>query len=137
METNLYVINYFRAGEVTPMVQSEYADANYTNPTGTYVHMNRLGDGTGIDDIADNNGISIYPNPVKNGQVNIYIAKNKSGTWSYQLTNVMGQTIASAPFTLNGTKATISTEAAKTPGLYYLQLFRHNEKVSVKALSID
>jgi hypothetical protein len=137
MTTQLFTINYYRPGEDTPDVQREYTNAAFAGPATSYVLMNRLPDGTGVADIADEKGISIYPNPVKNGVVNVNIEKNTSGNWSYELINMIGQVVAAAPVPLQGTKATINIGKSNTPGIYYLQLSRNGEKMSVKPLSID
>ena len=137
MVTEFFSINYYRPGEVTPIVQREYTDATYAGTTTTYVHQNRLPDGTGVADIADENGISIYPNPVKNGFVSVHIENDISGAWTYELRNMMGQVVSSERITLRGSRATINLGTSNAPGIYYLQLNRNGEKISVKALSID
>jgi len=136
MTLEIPFINYFRVGEVTPLVQMQFADGSYTNQAFTYVHANRLADPTGIADIADDHGISIYPNPTIDGRVTINIAKNNTGNWEYKLMTTTGQTVMSAPLEVSGGKATLSPTEAIAAGNYFLMLSRNGVPVTVRQLTI-
>ncbi|HTM67396.1 MAG TPA: T9SS type A sorting domain-containing protein [Flavipsychrobacter sp.] len=135
MESYSYYVRYYRAGEITPVVQMSFPDQSYTTPDEALVMTNRLSDPTGIEIITPG-GISVYPNPVNNGVIYADLLDNPTGNWRYELANTLGQKVAAAPLNVKGTQAQIILNETATPGMYYLSLYQNDKKQTVKALMI-
>jgi hypothetical protein len=135
MESYSYYIRYYRAGEVTPLVDMSFSDPAYGTPDDAYVMTSRLSDPTGIDFISSGE-VSIYPNPVNNHVIYANISNNTTGNWRYELVNTLGQKTAAAPLAVKGTQAQIILNEATAPGMYYLSLYRNNERQVVKPVII-
>lgn len=137
METHSFTMYYYRANEVTPLLEMDYPDGSFSTPSAAYAHTNRLTGVTGITDIADKNGISVYPNPVINRSVNINIESPNSATWNYELINAVGQKTGTGNLKLNNNKATIKINSVNMPGVYYLQLYKNGERMKTEILTMQ
>jgi hypothetical protein len=135
METYNYYVRYYRAGEVTPVVEMTFLDPSYATPDEARVMTNRLSDPTGIDFITPG-GISIYPNPVNNHVIYADLLDNPTGNWRYELLNTMGQKVAAAPLNVKGTQAQIILNETTAPGMYYLSLYQNDKKQLVKSVMV-
>jgi hypothetical protein len=70
-------------------------------------------------------GITVYPNPVQNGQVEIAMNEMIAGEYSYRLFNDFGQVVQNGKFTHVGGNATYKIPLIKTitKGTYRLEIF--------------
>jgi predicted lipoprotein with Yx(FWY)xxD motif len=72
--------------------------------------LNEITTSTSVTSISNNISITAFPNPVKN-ELNLQIDNAGSGTYSYQVFDLMGNSIANGNIDVNGpsNKATINT----------------------------
>ena len=90
--------------------------------------------------IADiNTGITIYPNPIKEGKINIQMGNQPTGNYQLSITNNNGQVIYTGMVQNNSTKSTflinLNTKAAK--GIYNLQITTPQNKISTQKLIVE
>ena len=88
---------------------------------------------------AINTGISIYPNPIKEGKINIQMGNQPSGTYHLSLTNNNGQVIYTGTIQNNSNKSNflinLNTKAAK--GIYNLQITTPQNKITPQKLIVE
>ncbi len=124
---------YFRIGEITPLVEIMYSDGSYSSPMTTVVHTDRLPIATSIGDLTYSADISLYPNPVTNGHLNVYLPA--VGNWTYQLINTSGQTTLSGSLLSDGTSSKIDL-GNMTPGVYFMRLSHENNTPTVHSIVV-
>lgn len=99
---NAYYQNYYRAEEITPLAQVNYANASFSKPTSATTNVQNLY--TGIENITNNINMAVYPNPSK-GIYNFQIVNNYQLMANNQIDiyNVLGEKVYSlTPTTLAG-----------------------------------
>jgi uncharacterized membrane protein len=87
-----------------------------------------------------NNSISIYPNPVKNKQLNLQIANVKKGEYNLTLTANNGSIVYSTKIIIENNNTSIAKNIhlpeQLTSGIYIVNMsgnnFVHSEKVIVE-----
>ena len=136
--TSRYEYEFYRAGELMPLMQAIYRDSSFAANKMDYmhVHKNRLSPQS-VSDLNYENGISAYPNPVRNQTVHLQIADKSLSQLNYQLMNINGQVVDKGTLTLQGGEAQLQAEALRTTGIYYLQLFKGNAPAGVLPLSVE
>ena len=89
--------------------------------------------------VAINTGISIYPNPIKEGKINIQMGNQPSGTYLLSIINNNGQVIYTGTIQNNSNKSNflinLNTKAAK--GIYNLQITTPQNKISTQKLIVE
>ncbi len=136
--TSRYTYEYYRAGELMPLVQATYRDSSFAANKMEYmdVHKNRLSPQS-VSDLNSENGISAYPNPVRNQTIHLQVADKSLAQLNYQLININGQVMAKGSLTPQNGEAQLHAEALRTTGIYYLQLFKGNTPLGVLPLSVE
>jgi hypothetical protein len=141
VQTLKYSDQFYRAGEVIPFVDVHYTDAsrNVVQNAGaerSIIAAQNLNPSS-VGNVVRNNNFAIYPNPVKGGsQLAIDVQDaTANGNWTYNITNVAGQQIATGSLNFNGGKANISVPKAPR-GIYYIQASNGDQKI-VKAMDIE
>lgn len=131
-----FEIRYYRAGEVTPLVAVQYADAAYTQENSAQAHMKRLpAGGVGVGDVIGTNGIRVYPNPVTNSTINVEL-NDAAQNWTYELTDMTGKKVASGNINASGTKGQIEMKGSNAAGIYHLNLLKNGASTGVHPLMI-
>ena len=85
-----------------------------------------------------NSAIKVFPNPVKDKQVNIQLVDMKKGDYTIQVVNAQGQQVSTQNIThLGGTSAkTILVPKTVPSGIYYLKVM-NNEEHYVQTIYIE
>jgi len=130
-----YYVSWYRAGEITPLVEAEYTDDNYQTSLGAFAHMERLAP-TSVHDLSLQEQIGLYPNP-NTGRSFALTLPATTGSWHYQLLSLTGQKVAGAPMTLNGTAASVTVPAGTAAGTYFVKVYQNNIAVAVKTLVLQ
>jgi hypothetical protein len=125
---------YYRTGEVTPFAQVSYNNASYSHPVGAATHIQRLVN-EGVANVANDNKVSVYPNPVSGGEVYINLPA-VSAAWSYELLDINGKVIQAGDLKANNTNAEFTLISSITPGNYYLRLNNNNQQYCVKQVEV-
>ncbi len=82
--------------------------------------------------------VNIYPNPVKNGLINLVLANKPPGVYQLRLLNSSGQSVFSKSVTNSGETNRQSYSLGKYPrGIYMLELNRAPDQPIVLKVSID
>jgi len=135
-QTVTYEQNFYRANEVSPLASVTFSDAANTTPTGATTHKNRLASSSvSVANVITDNGITVYPNPVTGRELNI-AAEAATGTWSYELVNIVGQSVSANALQMNGGKATVQLPATIAPGSYYIRIANDGRQVAVRAVEV-
>jgi hypothetical protein len=124
---SVYEMDFYTTQLLSPLVRVVFTDSTMTVPASAEISVGNL---AGIDDSAASvnlltrNGskMSVYPNPVNNGQVFVEIPGAKTGNWSYDLYTMSGQVLSSGKLAIdsNNPKAEIFTPSGIAPGLYFI-----------------
>ena len=89
--------------------------------------------------VAINTSISIYPNPIKEGKINIQMGNQPSGTYLLSITNNNGQVIYTGTIQNNSSKSNflinLNSKAAK--GIYNLQITTPQNKITTQKLIVE
>ncbi len=135
--TNIFVENFYRPNEVTPLASVYYDEPFFVTPDSVKIHTQRLQSSLTAQNLTTENNISVYPNPVSNHSVFINnLPSSKSNNWSYDLINIAGETITSQPISASSKQVRIALDPALTPGVYYLSLKNNGLRICVKPLNI-
>ena len=88
---------------------------------------------------AINTGISIYPNPIKEGKINIQMGNQPSGNYNLSITNNNGQVIYTGTIQNNSNKSNflinLNTNADKC--IYNLQITTPQNKITTQKLIVE
>ena len=88
---------------------------------------------------AINTGISIYPNPIKEGKINIQMGNQPSGNYQLSITNNNGQVIYTGTVQNNSNKSNflinLNTKSAR--GIYNLQITTPQNKITTQKLIVE
>jgi hypothetical protein len=127
--------NYFRAGELTPLVHITYDPTN-TTPATSQTQAARLP--VSIMETELTRTINVYPNPVTSHTVFVSGAPANFGGWNYELQNINGQSMTKGAIQLNANqnKAGINLPGAIAPGTYFLHLYNNAAQETVRVLTI-
>jgi hypothetical protein len=110
--------NYYRKGEVTPLVKIEFKDAAYTQPYRGTTHVQRIF--TNAVPATETPAFSLYPNPVSDGLIHVRIPA-QAGEWTYQLTGVDGRIVVTGKQVVNSNYASIPVSSVPS-GMYLLKI---------------
>jgi len=136
--TNIFVENFYRPNEVTPLASVYYDDPFFTSPDSVKIHTQRLLAPLGIPNMQGQKDIVIYTNPVANH--NVFIDNmpqvKKSDSWTYDLIDIAGKKITSQILSVTSGQANIKLDPALAPGVYYLSLKNNGSKVCTRPLNI-
>lgn len=133
----IYTRNFYRKGELTPLVSVSYKDAAYTQLKDINIHRDRLPPfDESVANVTLNNQVKLYPNPASGGSVNIEFSVNNT-KWSYELISINGQILAADALNVNGSKASVNIPANTATGNYYLKLINEKGEMAVKQLTIQ
>lgn len=125
---------FYRAGEVTPMVTVSYDSPTFATISDLIIHGQRVPMDMGVNDVKNDNRISVYPNPAASF-VNIAVKDKKVSTCQYEIMNIAAQVVASGNVNLANGEAQVSL--ANTPaGMYFLRLSSNNEVIGESVLSV-
>lgn len=131
-----YYISWYRAGEVTPLLQVSYTDNTYSTVKQAEVQQKRIPAATSVRNITAGSGFTLYPNPAAPGSnVHIDLGETPSGLWDYELLNTAGQIINAGPLTISGKKADLPLNSTLPAGNYYITI-RNNGRSSTLPLFI-
>lgn len=134
--SNSYSQYYMRPNEVTPLAALSFSDSTYSTPSSAQTHAQRLPPGpAGIQNIAKENIITIYPNPVNNNSICIDMPYTQNGDWKYELINMDGKVVIKGGIALLSNKAQINFPNSISPGIYYL-ILNNNQEQLVRPLNI-
>lgn len=125
---------YYRPMEVGALATVYYTDNTFTQPSNATTQTQRLVNES-VAVVNDGIAVSVYPNPVTNRTISVDIPTMQGNNWTYDLINVTGQTVATAP--LNGSHSQIAVAPSLASGIYYLRINQDGKSVSVKALDIN
>lgn len=92
-----------------------------------------------VDDIANVNGVKVYPNPVaKSGTLTLNLGKLVNNTYNYRITNILGQTIQTGK--LNKTELNqefaLTFNTAFSAGLYAIEVLDQSKVVNSSKIII-
>ena len=132
--TNTYEQNYYRPNEVTAFANVQYTDSTFTTPAQAKTHTQRL-TSTGVTNIANSQGVRVYPNPVTGSVVSIDVPAT-GGDWAYELIDINGRKVATGALAVNGTQAQLSVPATATAGIYFIKLSNNGKQVCIKSVDI-
>jgi hypothetical protein len=128
-----YQINYYRAGEVEPLLTVSYFDAGYTTPSSASSHASRLKPApSGVGNVQASD-VSIYPNPVVNGALHINTGA-QSGQWSYDLVNIAGQKIMTGALPSGASTISVGNQPV---GMHFLRLYKDGQPAITKAVVLQ
>ncbi len=133
-QTITYQQNFYRANEVSPLATVTFSDAANTTPTGANTHKNRLATPVSVANVTTENGITVYPNPVTGRELNVAV-EAAAGTWSYELVNIVGQSVSANTLQMNGGKATVQLSDV-TPGIYFIRIANDGKQVAVRSVEV-
>jgi Secretion system C-terminal sorting domain len=126
--------------------QYEYSDNEFNTSVGAWYRIMSIDlDGSkkysAIANLKSSNtkkALSVFPNPVSNGQIQLQMKAHPSGIYSYRLLNKLGQLVASSTFTNVTSIGTveISVENKMTPGVYSLEIISPDQtKETIQVVS--
>lgn len=121
-----YSIEYYRAGEVTPLLTVYYTDDTYSTVSSAYVHAAHLPVASGINDINALSALNIFPNPANNGACTIRHSFAPGKTYSFALIDAFGRKVQDGICKPENDQAALQINQAD--GTYYLQL-KENDRV--------
>ena len=132
--TTTYEQNYYRPEEVTAFANVQFTDSTYTTPTQATTHTQRTVN-LGVAEAGAGAGVTIYPNPVNGGEVTITLPA-MAGTWSYELIDMSGKTVAAEALTVSGNVAHLQIPASVAPGICYIRMSNNGKQIAVRAIDI-
>jgi hypothetical protein len=131
--THTYMHRFYRAGQVTPLVEVTYTDNTYATASKTTVDWSPTP--ASIKHIPGSKAV-IYPNPVTGNVIHIELAEQFKTSIGYKLTNLAGQTILSGNLPANQLSHKITTPATLAAGSYLLCLEQDGTQIAAKQLVI-
>ena len=89
--------------------------------------------------VATNTGITIYPNPIKEGKIHLQMGNQPAGNYQLSVTNNSGQVIYSGTVQNNGNSSNflINIKPAPLTGLYSLQIINPQNKISTQKIIVN
>lgn len=135
--TETYMISWYRAGEVSPLLQVTYTDDTYTTVKQAQVQQKRIPAATSVGNMPGRAaGFAVYPNPAVSSN-NIHIALNEAATglWRYTLLNAAGQLVRAGDLSVSGKTASIALSSTLAAGNYYIRI-SNKEQVYTLPLNI-
>ncbi|RYD54845.1 MAG: T9SS type A sorting domain-containing protein [Sphingobacteriales bacterium] len=130
-----YTLRYFRAGEMHPLTEAEFKTNTYSNTDlkKLTIHQSRLKP-VSVRDAYKAQGVKIFPNPVTGRMLTVEV-ENDNHNWSYEVINMMGQTIAKA--SILSKQQAIRIDDTHPSGIYYIRLNSGNtNETIIKAIDI-
>lgn len=123
--TNVTYVKFYRASEYSPLVEMTYNAANSTGaPARMLVSQMRLASPTKVGGVDAADAVSLFPNPVHGGAVQVKLPAGQS--FQYQLISVTGSALAEGTLKASAAgEASVVLPADAAAGVYYLTL--HNE----------
>jgi hypothetical protein len=133
--TMSYTQNFYQVNQVTPLASVTFTDGTFV--TGSAAHTMATGPlSTGVQNLNGNEGVTMYPNPVKGGNVVVKIENATSGNYTYSLIDINGKTIAAGNLNMNGGEAIIGIPGMLAGGIYFMQINCNGERLKVQPLDI-
>lgn len=133
--TTSYNQNFYEVNEVTPLATVTYSDAAYT--TASAAHTRGHGPyTTAVQNIALNNNISIFPNPLAGQTLNVKITNASTGNYSYNMVDMNGRSVCNGNLQINDQQATIAVPAMLARGIYFIQINLNGQQLMVQPLDI-
>lgn len=129
-----YTQYYYRPMEVSALATVDYPDNTFTQPDYATTQTQRLVNES-VAVVNDGITVNVYPNPVTNRTISVDIPAMQGNNWTYDLIDITGQTVATAP--LRGAHSQIAIAPSLASGIYYLRINQDGKSVSVKALDIN
>jgi hypothetical protein len=129
----IYQLNFYRAGEVTPLVQVKFKDAAFIQIAGATYHRQRLADPAAAG-IAGEQEIKIYPNPLCGNKLLIQLP-SFPGEWTYVLTGMDGRSVAAGSISVHGATGKIVLPSISR-GQYNLALVNNDKVISIQTVEI-
>lgn len=112
--------------------------------TGPVRGLSLAGKDAGIDELKNtltgnlNNGISVYPNPVVNKQMQLRFANQKQGIYTVDISNKLGETVLRKTVSVNGNQTiTFLLENSLSSGNYQLRITSPDNSVRVIQVMIQ
>lgn len=136
-------VNVLNNGQVK---NYQFLDANNTNPI-TYYKVSSVDfDGTvkyssiaSVKYISVKNELAVYPNPVRNGMVNLNVSSLKNQAYSYAIINAKGQVADKGNFNLmsinNGIN--LSLQSFVAPGVYTFRIIGEDGDVHTTQVTFN
>jgi hypothetical protein len=130
--------NFYRAGEVTPIVSITFTDKNFTTVQDINIHRQRLKDPTSVKDVIAAAGVSLYPNPAKD-VVSVSFKNAQSGNVQYEIVNMSGQKVANGSFDAKAGQSAYSINLPSdiATGIYFMNLNKNNERIGSEMFYIE
>ncbi len=133
--SNLYYINYYRAGEVTPLLTVYYTDSTYGTVSSAYVHAAHIPDApSGINNVEALSALNIFPNPATNGTLTIECSYVSGKTYSFEIVDAFGRKVQNGTCKPENGQATIQINQPN--GLYYLNLKENDRLIGANKILI-
>ncbi len=142
VEKSLDGVQFSENSTVNANNQISYSSADFTPSNNNYYRIKIVGKDNSVtfSNIINvklntvKGEISIYPNPVKNGLLNIQFSNYAKGTASIKIYSPIGQLIYSSSFVNDGgvNSKTINLPIAATKGVYMAVIGLHNEAKQYK-----
>jgi hypothetical protein len=89
---------------------------------------------------ADEKRITVYPNPIKNGIIHLYLFNQPAGTYQVKMFSELGQLLREKPITYNGLPASMSIAlpgVKAASGTYLLQVFTPDRQVEILRINVQ
>jgi hypothetical protein len=143
VERSFNGIDFKKVGEIAAKgnggIQSySFTDANAVKGNNYYRVRSVESDGKNllskvvVVKIANDAEIKVYPNPVKNQEINLQVTGMEKGQYLVMLINTQGQQVLNKTLTYNGYSSTekIALNEKLPAGLYYLNLISGQQRVT-------
>ncbi len=137
MKDTVYLVRFFRQGEITPLAEADYGTAEYIGqPQDIFISQTNL-QPVGIHSI-NGPGIqaTLFPNPTS-GEVNLRINSELKGETRYILTNSLGQQVAGDKLALQSGAASFSLPNSLIKGLYFITIINGSSASGTMPLSVQ
>lgn len=121
MQTSVSTINYYRMGEITPLVGILYSDNSFTTATDGTVHTEGVGNTISLGEVKKIASPEIYPNPVTGHTLNIRNNSVFKKLANYAILNSNGQAVAKGDIDFSE-KSTIEIDPSLPAGNYFLSI---------------
>lgn len=136
--TNRYEYQFYRAGELMPLVQAGYSDSTFASSQMEYMDVHVGSEAAqSVREINSVSGLMVYPNPVRNQTLYLQIADRSILQLGYQLININGQVVDKGTVNLQNGGAQLQAEAFRTPGIYYLQISGAHVPMRIMPISVE
>jgi hypothetical protein len=126
---NFYYIDFINQGELDELIRIDFDKSAFVTVKEVEIQENRLEQYiiTGLTDLAVQNAINVYPNPIAGNTITVDLPTNQSGSWTYKLKDILGREVSKGVINTN----TISLPNEFTNGTYILTISNNNNVVSV------